>query len=155
MDERLFRDTVGRFASGIVIVTGVHDGTPRGMTCQSFASLSTEPPQVLFCLARSSASWRGIRDSGRFSINVLADDQQWLSDRFARTGADKFDNVAWQPGENGAPLFEGCLAHIECDLRTVYDGGDHDIAVGSVRSVRSAVGSSPLLYFRGSYAGVR
>ncbi len=150
-DAATFRTVLGHFCTGITIVTASDQGAPVGLTCQSFASVSLDPPLVLFVPAKASQSWPHIRAAGHFCANVLADDQEDLGRRFAIKGADKFAGVGWRPGITGAPLLEGCLAVIECEMAAVHDAGDHDIAVGRVVDLGVASEASPLLFYRGGY----
>ncbi|MGO9141696.1 MAG: flavin reductase family protein, partial [Streptosporangiaceae bacterium] len=98
-----FRQVFGHFCTGITVITAVDDGEPVGFSCQSFAALSLEPPLVLFCPARASATWPRVRRAGYFCANVLAAGQQDLASRFGRSGPDKFAGVAWSPATTGAP----------------------------------------------------
>jgi 3-hydroxy-9,10-secoandrosta-1,3,5(10)-triene-9,17-dione monooxygenase reductase component len=154
VDPAHFREVLGHFSTGVVVVTAMHDGTPVGMSAQSVVSLSLEPPLVLFCPARSSTTWPRIHETGRFAVNILAADQEPLSVAFARSGTDKFAGVAWEPGHTGAPLLAGALGHVECTLEHVYDGGDHEIVVGRVVDLAVRRDSSPLIFFRGAYASL-
>ena len=151
-DGREFRDTLGQFATGVVIATGCLDGTPAGFAAQSFASLSLDPPLVALCPAKSSTSWPKLRESGHFCINILSNGQRAISDLFAQTGIDKFADLAWQPGQTGSPVLAGVLAYIDCELADELDAGDHTIAIGRVRDlgVLEEQGA-PLLYWRGAY----
>ena len=147
-----FRDTLGQFASGVVVATGCLHGEPAGFAAQSFTSLSLEPPLVALCPARSSRSWPRLRDSGHFCVNVLAEDQGEVSERFARSGTDKFANLEWRPGTTGSPILAGALAFIDCELVAEHDGGDHTIAVGRVRDLGVLdAEAAPLVFFRGAY----
>lgn len=151
-----FRHVLSHFCSGIVVVTGMTRNHPVGFTCQSFTSLSLEPPLVMFAAARTSRSWPRVKAAGRFAVNVLADEQEEISRTFARNGADKFAGLAWRTGVTGAPLIEGALAHIECRLASAYDGGDHEIAVGRVVALEDhQPGEHPLLFFRSEYRSLR
>ena len=104
--------------------------------------------------SRTSTTWPRIRATGRFAVNVLEADQEAVSAAFAVSGADKFAGLAWRPGALGGPLLDGALAHIECELAAVHDGGDHEIVIGRVRALE-AEGlddeRSPLVYFRSGY----
>ncbi len=150
-DSATFRTVLGHFCSGITIVTAVDEGEPVGLTCQSFTSVSLDPPLVLFVPARASLSWPRIRAAGHFCANVLDQDQEELSRRFAIKGADKFAGVGYRPGPSGAPVLDGCLATIDCEIETVHEAGDHDIVIGRVLDLAVGDGGSPLLYFRGGY----
>ena len=150
LDSELFRHAMGHFASGIVVVTGVVDGTPTGLTCQSFSSLSLEPPLILLCPSRTSVSWPGLARTGWFCVNVLSSAQEAICRQFARSGGQKFSGVSWSPGFNGLPRIDGSLAAIDCSVATVVDGGDHYVVIGAVRDLVVRSGS-PLLFFRGAY----
>jgi flavin reductase (DIM6/NTAB) family NADH-FMN oxidoreductase RutF len=147
------REVLGRFASGVVVVTAIGSSGPLGFTCQSFASLSLEPPLVSFSPSRTSRSWPGIRDAARFCINVLGHGQRQLSNAFARSGTDKFADVAWTPAPSGAPILEGVLAWADCSLWAEYDGGDHTIVVARVHNLGVGDDGPPLLFYRGAYSG--
>ena len=150
--SRHFRDVLGRFASGVTVVTGRHEGQPVGLTCQSFASVSLDPPLVLFVLSRSSRAWPLIRESGAFCVNVLASDQAWVSNVMASRGADKFADLAWRPAPGtGSPVLEGILGHVDCTLEAVHPGGDHDVVIGRVVDLRAGAPADPLLVYRGRY----
>ena len=151
IDRRRFRDALGRFATGItVITTRGANGKPEGLTANSFAALSLDPPLVLWCLAKSAPSVSAFEGSAYFAINVLGAGQRELSHRFATPAEDKFAGVAWSKGLGGAPLFEGCLARFECRHDRCLDGGDHLIFVGMVERFAHA-GGDPLLFVAGKY----
>jgi flavin reductase (DIM6/NTAB) family NADH-FMN oxidoreductase RutF len=149
-----YREIMGHFCTGVVIVTALFDGQPYGFTCQSFVSVSLDPPLVSFCPSRTSSSWPNIRESGRFCVNVLAEDQAPLCDRFAKSGGEKFAGLPWTTSDAGTPLLEGCIAHVECDLEYVHEAGDHFIAIGHVLDLQVGRASGPLLYFQGEYATI-
>jgi 3-hydroxy-9,10-secoandrosta-1,3,5(10)-triene-9,17-dione monooxygenase reductase component len=149
-DPVLFRRVLSHFATGVVVVTAF-DSEPLGMTCQSFSSLSLDPPLVMFCPAHTSTTWPRIRDVGIFAVNILAADQEALCRQFAVSGGDKFAGVGWQPGRTRAPVLDGVLAHIECVLDAVHDGGDHAIVTGRPVAVGEDPGLDPLLFFRSHY----
>ena len=145
------RDVLGHFASGVAVVTAAGPDGPVGLTCQSFVSLSLEPPLISFAPARTSRTWPLVQTSGVFCVNVLAEEQQPLASAFARPGSDKFRGVAWSPGHDGAPLLEGACAWISCALIHEYDGGDHTIAIGRVTALRAQPSREPLIFHRGRY----
>lgn len=145
------RNVLGHFASGIVIVTAAGPDGPVGFTCQSFASLSLEPPLVSFSPARTSSTWPRIRQIGRFCVNVLADHHEELSNAFARSGTDKFAGVHWRPAPSGSPVLDGVCAWIDCALFDEFDGGDHTIVVGRVVDLGAKGARLPLLFHRGRY----
>ena len=152
-DEASFRQVLARFATGVVVVTGSTREGPAGLTCQSFSSLSLDPPLVLLSTARTSKTWPRIEATGRFAVNVLGDDQRDLSERFAVSGGDKFAGVTWRAGALGNPLLDGAIAHLECDVHAVHDGGDHVIVNGRVRALEAPglEERAPLVYFRSAY----
>ncbi|MDI2028228.1 flavin reductase family protein [Saccharopolyspora sp. TS4A08] len=148
------REVVGSFCSGVVVVSAVGSDGPIGLTCQSFASLSLEPPLVTFAVARTSRTWPRIRDVGSFCVNILAADQRELSQQFSRSGADKFAGVEWSPSPLGAPVLDGVVAWIDCELRHEYDGGDHTIVIGEVHDLAGTGERRPLLFHRGDYLDI-
>lgn len=149
-----FRAALARFCTGVVVVTAMDEDGAVGFTCQSFSSLSLDPPLVLFCPSKSSTSWPRVKAAGQFCINVLREDQQDLSNRFATSGGPKFDGVSWEVGAHSAPRLVGAIAHIDCELIVVHDGGDHEIAVGRVLDLAHEDEHRPLLYFRSRYHGL-
>jgi 3-hydroxy-9,10-secoandrosta-1,3,5(10)-triene-9,17-dione monooxygenase reductase component len=152
-EARRFRDVLGRFATGVTVVTSISDGEPVGMTCQSFSSVSLDPPLVLFCPAKTSRAWPRIHRSGHFCVNLLAHDQYALSDRMASRGRDKFAGLAWHLSPaTGSPLFDGILGYVDCTIEAVHEAGDHDIVVGRVLELESTDVPHPLLFFQGQYA---
>lgn len=154
VDEQ-FREVLGHFSTGVTVITAMTPAGPVGFTCQSFSSLSLSPPLVLVLPGKSSTSWPQIASTGKFCVNVLAEDQQHISAAFARKGADKFDGVSWAPSPQGLPILDGSCAWIESDIEESYPGGDHLIVTGRVRHLGSCSDSSPLLFHRGQYRGTR
>jgi 3-hydroxy-9,10-secoandrosta-1,3,5(10)-triene-9,17-dione monooxygenase reductase component len=151
IDPRVMRDVLGHFASGVTVVTAIGADGPVGFTCQSFSSLSLDPPLVTFAPARTSTTWPLLRRAGRFCVNVLADDQQALSGQFARSGTDKFAGVGWVPSAQGSPVLDGVVAWIDGELWAEYEGGDHTIVVARVLGLGADAARSPLLFHRGGY----
>lgn len=151
-DHGEFRAVLGHFASGVVLVTGMHDGRPSGLTCQSFFSLSLDPPLVAFAPGKASKSWPGASSSGQLCANVLAADQEPLARTFSHSGADKFAGVGWSPAANGAPRLHGALAWIDCSVEDVHEHGDHFLVVARVVDVESNPGQ-PLVFYRGGFGG--
>lgn len=152
VDPEAAKHAVSHFATGLTVVTGATPGGPAGFTCQAFTSLSLDPPRVLVAPSRSSTTWPRIHATGRFCVNVLADDQEELGRTFARPGADRFAGVAWRPSPLRSPILDGVLAWLDCAVDAVHDGGDHLIVVGGVHGVGTAPHARPLLYHRGGYA---
>ncbi|MFC4949810.1 flavin reductase family protein [Pseudonocardia sp. GCM10023141] len=144
-----FRDVLGRFASGLVLVAADTAAGPVGFTCQSFFSVSLDPPLVAISVRRGSATWEQVAAVGRVAVSVLSAEQDDLAVRFGRAAADKFAGVAWTPGPCG-PQLDGALAHLSCVVETVTDAGDHYVVIARVLAVGGRHGH-PLLYFRGSF----
>ncbi len=155
VDPHVLRDVLGHFASGVTVVTAVTDEEPIGFTCQSFSSLSLDPPLVAFAPARTSRTWARLRAIGRFCVNVLAEGQDDVSQNFARSAPDKFAGVPWTPSVHGAPVLEGIVAWIDGELWAEYDGGDHTIAVARVLDLGGYADRRPLLFHRGVYGLLR
>lgn len=160
IDPRTFRHVLGQFCTGITIITTMSESAtgavPVGFACQSFAALSLDPPMVLFCPTKVSRSWQAIEASGRFCVNVLHEDQKDVSARFGSREPDKFAGIDWSPSILGSPVIGGALAHIDCRVASVHDGGDHFVVFGAVGSL-SELGKEkprPLLFYRGEYTGI-
>jgi flavin reductase (DIM6/NTAB) family NADH-FMN oxidoreductase RutF len=151
-DPRTLRDALGCFATGVTVVTCVaEDGTPAGLTVNSFTSVSLDPPLLLVCLAKNAASAAPLTAAASFAVNVLQTGQQPASIRFATRDQDRFGTTPWSRGEGGAPILEESLGVFECERYAVYDGGDHHILVGQVVKASFDASLDPLLYFRGRY----
>jgi 3-hydroxy-9,10-secoandrosta-1,3,5(10)-triene-9,17-dione monooxygenase reductase component len=151
VDPGALREVLGHFASGITVVTAVTDEGPIGFTCQSFSSLSLDPPLVVFAAARTSRTWPRLREIGRYCVNVLAEGQEDLSRNFARSTPDKFTGVRWRPSPHGSPVLDGVVAWIDGELWAEYDGGDHTLPVTRVLDLGATHDRHPLLYHRGAY----
>jgi 3-hydroxy-9,10-secoandrosta-1,3,5(10)-triene-9,17-dione monooxygenase reductase component len=152
IDPAHFKSTLGRFASGItVITTRGADGRDHGMTLSAFSSLSLDPPLVLVCIGDAASIAGTMATAEFFAVNVLAEDQEPLSRRFSAKDEDRFESIAMSRGANGLPLLDGALAHVQCRVTARYPGGDHTIIVGEVIETASREGD-PLLYYRGGYA---
>ena len=151
-----FRHVLGHFATGVTVITTTDgDQRPTGLTASAFTSVSLDPPLVLVCVDHKSQTYPFLRESGRFGINILHQEHEPISRRFASSKLDnKFDGVAFRPGVLGVPLIEGALAHLECQTVSVHVEGDHTIFVGRVESAQVGDGE-PLLYFRGRYHRLR
>lgn len=151
-EARRFRDVLGRFASGITVVTTMSNDEPIGLTCQSFSSVSLNPPLVLFVPARTSRAWPRIQRAGKFCVNFLAAGQSDLSNTMASRGADKFADVEWSPSAvTGSPVFADTLGYVDCTIDTVHEAGDHFIVIGRVQELVVGGGADPLLFFQGKY----
>jgi flavin reductase (DIM6/NTAB) family NADH-FMN oxidoreductase RutF len=151
VDRRLFRAACSRFATGVTVAT-VNDpkSGPKGLTVNSFTSVSCSPPLVLICLDHACSVLPAFRSAGYFGISVLGQHQQDTAVRFSTRGVDRFGSTRWHSGPNGAPLITGSLAAIECSLRSVIDEGDHAILIGETVSVEMTDGE-PLVYFASGF----
>ncbi|MEU2657733.1 flavin reductase family protein [Streptomyces sp. NPDC007325] len=152
IDPAVFRDVLGRFASGITVVAALDGGEPAGFACQSFASLSLDPPLVMLAVGRSSTSWPRIERAGRFCVTILAEDQRTTCAALGRSGPDKFAGVPWSVSEHGTVRIDGALAHVECELHEVYEAGDHHLVTAHVVALDAGEDRRPLLYYRSRYA---
>ena len=151
MNQDDFKTALGQFASGVTIITALDPaGDPVGLTATSFASLSLDPPLVLFCLANSASCFDAFERAEAFAVNILAHGQDELSNRFASRGEDKFRDAGTDRGSLGSPYLDGALVRMECSIQNRHPGGDHVIYIGQVEQVELGDGA-PLLYFQGKY----
>jgi 3-hydroxy-9,10-secoandrosta-1,3,5(10)-triene-9,17-dione monooxygenase reductase component len=151
VEPEQMREVLGHFASGVTVVTALTEAGPIGFTCQSFSSLSLDPPLVVFAPGRSSTTWPRLRDLGRFCVNVLAEGQDDVSQNFARSGVDKFEGVRWTTSTGGSPVLDGVVAWIDAALWAEYDGGDHTLVAAQVLDLGADAERRPLLFHRGAY----
>ena len=152
---RDFRRALGTFPTGVTILSTLDaDGRPCGMTISSFNSVSLDPPLILWSLALNSPSLATFRNASHYAVNVLAADQQSLSNRFASRLDDRFEGVEVSAGLSGTPLLEGCCAWFECRHEAIYPGGDHLIFVGRVERFSHQAGHPPLLFHGGAYGSL-
>ena len=150
---RSLRDAFGQFATGITVVTTASEsGQPIGLTANSFASVSLEPPLVSWCVDKESTRYSEFAIAKRYTISVLSGQQKHLSDLFALRSWDDtvFEDIDWYPGENQVPQFPDVAARFHCQTRHRYEGGDHLILVGEVLEYESDP-QSPLIFFQGDY----
>ena len=151
-DNRALRNALGRFATGIAVVTAIDpDGHPIGLTVNSFSAVSLNPPLVLWCLDNGSHNLEAFRRASHHAITILAADQQELSNRFATWPTDRFAGLPWQPGLGGAPLLPGACASFVVANETTHLAGDHTIFIGRVERFTESTDRAPLLYFGGGY----
>lgn len=151
--ERDLRDALGRFATGVTVVTTMTPTGPLGITANSFASVSLAPPLVLWSPARHSRRFPAFEAASHFAVHVLSADQRPLAEGFARAGEGwptSDPGVAFTPGIGDAPLLDGCTARFECRHDSAHDGGDHLIVVGEILRIAEA-DLPPLLFHRGRY----
>jgi flavin reductase (DIM6/NTAB) family NADH-FMN oxidoreductase RutF len=145
-----FRDVIGHFASGVTIITATDGGQPVGTTASAVSSLSLEPPMLLACMNKASATGQAISVNGRFAVNILSERQAALAQRFATKAPDKFDGIAWVPSPAGMPFLDDALAHIDCRVTEATTGGTHSVFIAEV-DVAAAHAGAPLAYFRGKF----
>jgi flavin reductase (DIM6/NTAB) family NADH-FMN oxidoreductase RutF len=151
IDPRDFRNALGSFGTGVTIITAADsEGKPYGLTCNSFASVSLNPPLVLWSLLLYSSSLNVFQNASHFAVNVLGTSQQALASKFAKSADDKFVGVDWTPGLGEAPLLAGSVAGFQCRSVNRYYGGDHVIFLGAVEAY-SYNQQEPLLFLRGSF----
>lgn len=154
VDQALFRQLLGRFATGVTVITARDaEGHPHGMTANSLSSVSLEPPLVLLCIDHEASMHGLLVQSAQFAVNILASNQETLSRRFAQEHEERFDGVGYQESPRGHVLLDGALAHIECERVATHEAGDHTILVGRVVAGGTTDGR-PLCYFRGGYASL-
>jgi flavin reductase (DIM6/NTAB) family NADH-FMN oxidoreductase RutF len=147
-----FRSVLGRFASGVTVVTTRGpDETDQGMTVSAFCSVSLDPPLVLICIEKNASVHRSLTASDRFVVNILAVNQEQLARRFSIIDIDRFEGVGYSRSQDGIAILDDVLGVLECSRHAMYDGGDHTIILGEVEAARVTSGS-PLLYYRGGYS---
>lgn len=154
IDSSLFRDVMGRFATGVTIVTVQEAGAPHGMTVNSFTSVSLDPTLVLICLDRGAATTEMLSRTGRFTVNILSVDQRHLAQRFAESEneRDRFNGVEFTVSVEGTPILDDVLGYMTCTVKDIVDGGDHLIFIGEVVALGyTKRDQQPLLYYRGNY----
>lgn len=151
IDPRDFRNALGTFATGVTIITAMSaEDKPYGLTCNSFASVSLNPPLVLWSLGMFSQGLTIFQNASHFTVNILGASQQALSNKFAKSSGDKFEGVEWRPGLGNAPVLAGCVANFQCRAANRYYGGDHIIFLGAVEAY-AYNREEPLLFARGGY----
>lgn len=153
IDPTLFRQLLGCFPTGVAIITTrTSDGRPVGLTCNSFSSVSLDPPLVLFSLRKASSLLSEFSQAGTFAINILSQDQDVLSGRFASSKiSNKFESVSWREGPLGSPLIDDCLVSFECRTYARHEAGDHDIFIGEVQRMSTSSADHALVFYKGTY----
>ncbi len=155
IDTGVLRQVLGAFVTGVTVITTLDaGGRPHGMTANSFSSVSLDPPLVLWSQSLTAPSHPVFRDADRFVVNILAQDQVEVSNRFARGGIDKFADCKTRPGLEGVPLLDGCSAYLECRRIASYPGGDHVVFLGQVERM-ARTGLQPLAFGGGRYLVTR
>lgn len=156
VEQQTYRDICGQFATGVTVVTGrLDDGSPIGVTVNSFSSVSLDPPLVLFSLDKKALSFDAFSMTKNFAFNILSEDQKGYSNNFATQSPNKFDGIDHRESTNGVPLLKGCLGVIECRMHAVHEGGDHQIIVGEVIKITSGECDKPLIFYKGAYRSLK
>jgi flavin reductase (DIM6/NTAB) family NADH-FMN oxidoreductase RutF len=150
-DSKKQRQIMGQFATGVTVASTIVNGQSWGMTANAVTSLSLEPPLVLLAVDRDSKSQEMFQSGGCFALNILAADQQDLSNRFAFSGPKDFDDLETKTAETGSPILTNALAWVDCRVVDILPGGDHDIFIGEILAGDLKEGS-PLLFYAGRYA---
>lgn len=150
IDSSEFRRVLGHFPTGVTVVTGLDGEEPVGLTIGSFTSVSLDPPLVGFLPGKGSTTWEAISKGGRFCVNVLGADQGDVCWTFAKSSNDgsRFDGLSWHAEATGAPVIDGSLAWIDCEIEQVIEMGDHYFVLGAVKALNATAGD-PLLFFTG------
>jgi flavin reductase (DIM6/NTAB) family NADH-FMN oxidoreductase RutF len=149
-----FRHALGKFASGVTVVTTkAADGHLHGLTVSAFCSVSLNPPLILVCIQKNTGSYHAFEESKAFVVNVLSESQMNVSNHFASPIEDKFSGIEYENGIENIPVLKNCLVNLECRLANSYDGGDHTIFVGEIEKAHVGDGN-PLAYFHGDYRQV-
>ncbi|HEX3409156.1 MAG TPA: flavin reductase family protein [Candidatus Binataceae bacterium] len=151
IEKNQLRQVMGHFATGVTIITTLtKSGELHGLTANAFTSVSLEPPLLLISVDKKAESYPAFEESKVFTVNILAADQEALSRKFAVSGGNKFEGVAYRIGANGAAILDGALTYIECTLFAAHEGGDHTLYLGEIQQAETREGK-PLLFFRGGY----
>src|SRR6202035_483057 len=154
IDKNELRRVMGHFATGVTVITTISkDGQPFGLTANAFMSVSLDPPLLLISVDKKAESYPHFNDSQVFTVNILIDDQEALSRRFAVSGGNKFEGVAYHRGANNVPILEGTLAYIECRVYASHEAGDHTLYLGAIEQAETREGK-PLLFYRGGYRAI-
>jgi flavin reductase (DIM6/NTAB) family NADH-FMN oxidoreductase RutF len=152
IDQHAFRAVLGRFSSGVTVVTLVDgDGIDCGMTVSAFCSVSLAPPLVLVCVDHAASIHASMSKADSFTVNILSEGQEALARRFADPESDRFDGIGFTRGGNGSAILGDVLGYLQCKVVTRHVTGDHDIIIGEVDEASASEGR-PLLYYRGGYA---
>lgn len=151
IDGRQLRDALGRFATGVCVITVNDAQKARGMTVNSFASVSLDPPLVLWSLQNNSELYDTFSSPRHFAINILAKDQREHANLYAKKGEHLLEHAHYRAGKYGSPIIRRALTTLECELEATHDGGDHLIIIGRVRDMHTSATGEPLLFFSGAY----
>jgi flavin reductase (DIM6/NTAB) family NADH-FMN oxidoreductase RutF len=154
VDPTAFREAISHFASGVTVITTLHEGRRVGMTASAVSSLSLDPILLLVCINTKLATHTAIEHSRRFVVNVLGEGQEELALHFARSADDKFAGIALRE-DHDLPVLGDAIAHFVCDVHERFPGGDHSIFIGEVRACSAEAGRRPLVYFRSGFGELR
>ncbi|KMY55260.1 oxygenase [Bacillus sp. FJAT-27231] len=147
--QTMFKEVMGNYPTGVTIVTGVtEDGTPVGLTVNSFASVSLDPLMVLWSIDHGVSTIKAFTEGGKFAVHVLAGEQQELCKTFATKGVDRFSQCKWEMSENGLPIIDGAFGVFECETFKAIEAGDHTVLIGNVTNIRLDKEKDPMLYHR-------
>jgi flavin reductase (DIM6/NTAB) family NADH-FMN oxidoreductase RutF len=153
-DTRAFRQALGRFPTGVTVVTVGSAESPKGMTVNSFASVSLDPPLILWSMDKKSSHYQTFTKAPNFTISVLGSDHRTVSDRLAKPGEHSLDGLALSPSANGVPGIADALAVLACRREATHEGGDHTIIVGQVTDFSFQKTGAPLVFYRGRYSAL-
>ncbi|NIH86581.1 flavin reductase family protein [Amycolatopsis granulosa] len=154
IDPLTMRRAMGRFATGVAVITTEDESGPHGMTVNSLTSVSLEPPLLLVCFNHGARSAAAVEHAGRFVVNILARRQKEIALRFAQRGADHFADLEPSYGSHSVPVVPGSLAHLDCEVSRTVEAGDHTIVLGAVTAVCSNDGQ-PLGFYAGHFSDVQ
>ncbi|MFI7673602.1 flavin reductase family protein [Actinophytocola sp. NPDC049390] len=146
-----FRSVMRHVPTGVAVVAAATDSGPAGLAVGTFVSVSLRPPLVGFFVDRTSTTWPRIEPTGRFTVNVLAEDDEATCRAFATSGGNKFDGVAWHPSPKGSPVLDTALAWFDCELNAVTDAGDHRFVLADVHDLSARSAGRPLVFCHGTY----
>lgn len=157
LEPRLFRNALGRFATGVCVITAQPEGEqPLGMTVNSFAAVSLDPPLILWSLQKNSECYQAYEKADRFAVNILAYEQQELSNRYAKKGQHELPAGSYFQGRSGCVVLKDVMTSFECTVDAIHEGGDHIIIVGRVQEmVDHPAYRRPLVFFSGKYREVK
>ena len=154
IDAASYRRIIGQFATGVTVVTTAVDGRLHGMTANALTSVSLDPLLLLVCVDKGTHAHDELTNAGRFGVNILAEEQEEVSNLFAATTEpeqERLQGVSYHLGPNGAPIIDGCLAYVECAVTDRCPGGDHTIFIGEVLGAEIFREAPPLVFFQGRY----
>ena len=155
VEPKELRATFGQFSTGVCVASCVHDGQPIGMTINSLSSVSLAPALLQWNIQKDSDCFDAFIQAEQFSISVLTEQQQQLSNRYAQKGGHLLSGEDLEHGSQGLPIIAGALATFECQRWAVYPGGDHEIIIGAIQSTTRASEAKPLLFYAGKYRTLR